>query len=86
MKSLRQGALPQRVGNYAVENLTGTDKPFSVRILVKSTPKLGGSILDSEIAGQNTMISFRNDLIIENISFNLQETGIRNIKIMEIEE
>lgn len=84
--SLREGGSLRRAGNYTIENLTGTDKPFSVRILVKSTPKLGGSILDSEIAGQNTMISFRNDLVIENISFNLQETGIRNIKIMKIEE
>lgn len=84
--SLRQGGAPQSVRNYAVENLTGINKPFQVRILVKSTPKLGGSIFDTEIAGQNTMISYRQDLIVENISFNLQETDIRNIKIMKVEE
>lgn len=86
VQSLRQGALPQRVGNYAIENLTGTDKPFSVRILVKNTPKLGGSVLDSEIAGQNTMISYRQDLTVENLLFNLQDVDVRNIKIMKIED
>lgn len=83
--SLRQEGSPQSVGNYAIENITGTDKPFTVRIIVKSNAKLGGSIVDAEIAGQNTMISYRQDLTVENISFNLLETGIRNIKIMKIE-
>ena len=83
--SLRQEGSPQSVGNYAIENITGTDKPFTVRILVKSNAKLGGSIVDAEIAGQNTMISYRQDLTVENISFNLVQTGIRNIKIMKIE-
>jgi hypothetical protein len=85
-QSLRQGGEPQRAGNYAVENLTGIDRPFTVRILVKNTPKLGGSILDTEIAGQNTMISYRRDLMVKNILFNLEETDIRNIRIMKVEE
>ncbi len=85
-RSLRQGGSPQNVGDYAIENLTGIEKPFSVRIMVKGTPKLGGDIIDSEIAGQHTMISYRQDLFIDHISFNLKEAVIRNIKIAKIDD
>lgn len=85
-RSLRQGGSPQHVGNYAIENITGAEKPFTVRIVVKNNPKLGGSVLDSEIAGQNTLISYRQNLTVKNISFNLEETSIRNIKVMKIED
>ena len=43
-------------GNYAIENLIGVGKPFQVRLLVKYDPKMGGSLVDAEIAGQRTMI------------------------------
>ncbi|MFT3703124.1 MAG: hypothetical protein QM802_12175 [Agriterribacter sp.] len=84
--SLRQGAAPHHVGNYAVENLSGTDKPFSVRIVVKNNPKLGGSVIDTEIAGQNALISYRSGLTVENISFNVKETIIKNIKVSKIND
>jgi hypothetical protein len=84
--SLRQEGAPQGVGNYAIEHLTGIEKPFTVRILVRNNHKLGGSILDAEIAGQNTMITYRQDLLVEKISFNLQETEISNIKIMKTDD
>lgn len=79
-KSLKQGGEPHVVGNYAIENLTGIDKPFQVRILVKTNSKLGGTILDTEIAGQNTLVTYRKDLAIETIRFNPEEISIRNIK------
>lgn len=85
-RSLRQGGSPQHVGNYAIENLTGIDKPYSVRILVKRNAKLGGTIVDTEIAGQNTMVTYRQGLSIESIAFNVTETGIRNIKVMKVED
>lgn len=85
-RSIRQGAAPQLVGNYAIENVMGTDKPFTVRVLVKRNAKLGGTIIDTEIAGQNTMVTYREGLTIDNIAFNLTETGIRNIKVMKIED
>lgn len=84
-QSLRQGASPQHVGNYAIENLTGTDKPFTVRIVVKSNAKLGGSIIDTEIAGQNALISYRRDLVVDQLQFNLSGTNIRNVKVMKID-
>ncbi|MGN6494833.1 MAG: hypothetical protein ACTHLE_22785 [Agriterribacter sp.] len=85
-KSLRQGGSPQHVGNYAIENVMGMDKPFSVRILVKSNAKLGGTIIDTEIAGQNTLVSYRQGLTVKDISFNPQALDIRNVRIMKMEE
>lgn len=84
-QSLRQGGEPQSVGNYAIEHVTGTQKPFSVRILVKNNAKLGGSIVDAEIAGQNTMISYRQDLIVQHISFQFSDFSIRNVRVMKIQ-
>lgn len=84
--SLRNDGSPQSVGNYAIEQLTGMDKPYTVRMLVKSNPKLGGTILDTEIAGQNTMISYRKDLSIASIAFGLDGASLRNVKVMKLVE
>lgn len=84
-QSLREGGEPQLAGNYAIEHVTGTQKPFSIRILVKNNAKLGGSVLDTEIAGQNTMISYRQDLTVKNISFKVLDINISNVRIMKIQ-
>jgi len=80
-KSLREGGSPSSAGNYAIENLAHTDKPFTVRIIVKYEDKFGGSQIDTEIAGQRTMISFRRDLKVEKFLLRSEETGIKNVKI-----
>ncbi len=80
-KSLREGGSPSGARNYALENLAGTDKPFTVRIMVKYEDKFGGSQFDTEIAGQRTMIAFRPDLKVQKILFRSDATGIKNIKI-----
>jgi hypothetical protein len=80
-KSLREGGSTSGARNYAIENLTGTDKPFTVRIIVKYESKFGGSQIDTEIAGQRTMIAFRPDLKVEKLLFRSENTGIKNIKI-----
>lgn len=82
--SLRQEGSPHQVGNYAIEQLTGINKPYSVRLLVKTNAKLGGSIIDAEIAGQRTMISYRQDLVVENLQFQVLDTEIRNLRLMKI--
>ena len=51
---------------------------------MKSNAKLGGTIIDTEIAGQNTLVTYRNGLNVENILFNIEQTGIHNVKIMKI--
>ena len=80
-KSLHEGGSPSGARNYALENLAGTDKPFTVRIMVKYEDKFGGSQFDTEIAGQRTMIAFRPDLKVQKILFRSDATGIKNIKI-----
>lgn len=80
-KTLREGGSPNSARNYAIENLIDTDKPFRVRMIVKYENKYGGSQMDTEIAGQRTMISFRPDLKVEKILFRSEQAGIRNVKI-----
>ncbi|RZM23861.1 MAG: hypothetical protein EOO88_24795 [Pedobacter sp.] len=83
-KSLREGGSPSSAGNYAIENLAHTDKPFTVRIIVKYEDKFGGSQIDTEIAGQRTMIAFRRDLKVEKLLLRSEGTGIKNVKIARL--
>lgn len=80
-KSLRQGGTPQQARNYAIEKLIDVDKPFTVRLIVKGTDKLGGSLLDAEIAGQRTMVSYRPDLRIKRMLFRTAGVELKNVKI-----
>ena len=85
-KSLRQGGRPQEVGNYAIEKLIGTEKPFQVRMVVKCTDKLGGTLIDTEIAGQRTMITYRSDLSVEKLMFKSDGAEVRNIQIAPLKQ
>lgn len=80
-KSLREGGSPQQVGNYAIENLIGVEKPFAVRVIVKGEDKIGGSLLDVEIAGQRTMVSYRPDLTVKKMRFRLEGVELTNVQI-----
>ena len=80
-KSLREGGAPHGARNYAIENLINTDKPFTVRMIINSKDKFGGSVIDSEIAGSKTMITFRPGLVTRKILFNTENTEVRNVKI-----
>lgn len=66
-KSLREGGAPHHSGDYAIENLIGTDRPFTVRVIVNGGDRIGGSLLDAEIAGKRTMVSYRADLTVKKI-------------------
>jgi hypothetical protein len=85
-KSLREGGSPSGARSYAIENLTNTDKPFIVRMIVKYADKFGGSQIDTEIAGQRTMIAFRPNLKVERLLLRSQGTGIKNVKIAALEQ
>jgi hypothetical protein len=80
-KSLREGGSPSGARNYAIENLAGTDKPFTVRMIVKYEKKFGGSLIDTEIAGQRTMIAYRPELKVDKILLRSEGTGIKNVSI-----
>ena len=85
-KSLREGGSPQNVRNYAIENLIGTDKPFTVRIIVKGDNKIGGSLIDAEIAGYRTMITYRPDLYVRNMIFKTDGIRLEDMQISRIKE
>lgn len=80
-KSLREGGRPHGVGNYAIENLIGVEKPFTVRVIVKTDEKLGGSLVDAEIAGQRTMITYRPGLTVKKLLFRPEGVELKNIQL-----
>ena len=79
-QSLREGQGPHHVGNYAIENLIGVDKPFAVRVIVKIDDKIGGSLIDAEIAGQRTMIAYRAGLTVKNLVFRTEGVELKNVR------
>lgn len=82
--SLRQGGAPHHVENYAIENLIGINRTFSVRLIAINNSKFGGTVIDAEIAGQRTMITFRPDLNIKNLLFNVEGIELSNIQLHKI--
>lgn len=85
-KSLREGGRPHEARNYAIENLIGIDKSFTVRIIVKYNNKFGGVLIDSEIAEQRTMITYRPDLFVKKLMFKHNDISIKNIAIAPIKQ
>ena len=80
-KSLRDGGAP-----HAIDNLIGVDKPFTVRVIVKGSDKLGGSLVDAEIAGQRTMISYRPDLTVQKMVFRTEGVELKNVQIAPLKD
>ena len=85
-KSLREGGAPSSAGNYAIENLIGVEKPFTVRVIVKGCDKIGGSLVDAEIAGQRTMISYRPDLTVKKMVFRVEGVELKNVQIAPLKK
>ena len=85
-KSFRQGGSPQAVENYAIEQLNDLQQPFTVRILVKHNAKLGGSIIDTEIAGRHTLVTYREDLTIKNLRFLVAGASLKNIRLATLHD
>jgi hypothetical protein len=79
-KSLREGGAPHGNGDYAIENLIGVDRPFNVRVIVKSDDKIGGALIDAEIAGQRTMLTYRPDLLVRKLLFRLENAELRHVQ------
>jgi hypothetical protein len=71
--TLRAGGNPAQGGDYAIANLRGIDAPFAVRILIIRDTKLGGTLIDCEIAGQRTMLTFRPDVWVSHVTMNKEE-------------
>jgi len=80
-KSLREGGSPNGGGNYAIENLIGVDRPFTVRVIVKGDDKIGGSLIDAEIAGQRTMLSYRPELTVKKLAFRTLNLELKDVQL-----
>lgn len=80
-KSLREGGAPNHAGNYAIENIRGLDKTFTVRVIVKGEPKWGGSLVDVEVAGQRTMITHRHGLKAEKLDITSTGLTVKNVRL-----
>lgn len=80
-KSVREGGQPHEARNYAIENIRELDKPFTVRMIVKYTDKMGGVLIDSEIAAQRTMITYRPDLKVSKLMFRSEGARVENVNI-----
>jgi hypothetical protein len=83
-KTLREGGAPESGGNYAIENLIDVARPFRVRILVKGDDKLGGSLIDAEIAEKRTMISYRPDLFVRKLLWRMEGVELTNIQVASL--
>lgn len=80
-KSLREGGNPQSGRDYAVEQIRGLDKAFTVRVLVKGDDKIGGSLIDAEIAGHRTLLSFRPELVVRKLAFRTEGAVVSDVRI-----
>jgi len=80
-KSPREGGAPDGGGNCAIENLIGVNRSFMVRVIVKGDGKIGASLIDAEIAGQRTMISYRPDLTVQKLTFRAEGVELVNVRI-----
>lgn len=85
-KSLREGGAPHSAGDYAIENLIGVEQPFTVRMIVKTDAKLGGSLIDAEIAGARTMITYRPDLAVKKLLFRPEGVELRNLRLAPLRD
>lgn len=85
-RSLREGGAPQQGRNYAIENLIDTDKTFTVRMVVKTSDKFDGCVVDTEIAGKRTMVSYREKLMVERLQFQMENMEVKNVRLFPLAE
>ena len=85
-KTLAEGCRVSNAGNYAVKNGMELDKPFTVRMAVKWNPKFNGSIIDTEIGGTKTMVSFRKGLEVNSLHFSADGCRIKDLNISKLSD
>jgi hypothetical protein len=85
-KTQAEGCRVANAGNFAVKNGMELDKPFTVRMMVKWNPKFNGSIIDTEIGGTRTMVSFRKGLEVNGLHFSADGCRIKNVNISKLSD
>ena len=79
-RTVGEGGDPAQAFNYAISGGMPQKDKVEVRMMVYNNRKLQGSIVDVEIAGQRTMISYRPGLKVEDIDFRLDGVTVKNIR------
>jgi hypothetical protein len=85
-RTLREGGDVSGVRNYAISDPCLAKKTVSVRMVVDCSDKLCGTLLDVEINGERTMISYRPNLQVEKLSFNCEKATVKNLRVAEFVE
>ena len=57
-----------------------------MRMLVKASDKFDGTMVDTEIAGKRTMISYREKLFVDRLQFACDKMEITNLKVVPLAE
>lgn len=78
-RTLREGGDVSTAQNYAIENGLTFDKPFIVRMLIQPSAKARGTLMDVEIGGQRTMLSYRPNLFVNHLKFHLNDCQVKNV-------
>ncbi len=84
--TLHEGGSPQQGRDYAIENVPGTGGSFAVRMLVKASEKFGGTLLDTEIGRQRTMLSYRERLRPARLRLSADSLALSDITITPLAE
>ncbi len=79
-RTVREGGDLAAARNYAIAGGMRQSGTTPVRMMVYYDEKLRGSIVDVEIAGQRTMISYRQDLKPERIELRMDGAKIKNLR------
>ena len=61
------------------------DGPFRVRVAVKTDPRFNGCIIDSEIAGEKTQVTYRRGLEVKGVAFSIDGCKVSRVKCNAIE-
>ncbi|MBQ2018607.1 MAG: hypothetical protein II209_04030, partial [Alistipes sp.] len=85
-RTLREGGDVSGVRNYAISDPCLAKKTVGVRMVVDGSDKLCGTLLDVEINGERTMISYRPNLHVGKLSFNCEKATVKNLRIAEFKE
>jgi len=54
-------------------------------MIIRGEPKLGGSLIDTEIAGQRTMICHRSGLRVTDLALSPQGSAVRDLRIQPLQ-
>ncbi len=79
-RTLREGGDVSAARNYAIAGGMRQDGATQVRMILHYDDKLGGSVIDVEIAGQRTMLSYRPNLKPHHIKFLCDGVRIKNLR------